>query len=241
MRPEPRLDIIGAALADPTRARILCKLMDGRAFTNKELSCAANITPPTATAHLKQLERAGLTTSIRSGRHVYHRIASAQVASALEKLSTLTPSDHVRRAAKPDSGVLLARCCYNHLAGRLGVWITDNLLDTGVLQLAHGALAPGPRYHAFLTDLDLDPPRVSAHRPVAKFCLDWTERRNHISGSLGIAILEKALKEKWLARQRSSRSLTITPDGKTALARHFGMSDAALDCLGPSVRSMAKR
>ncbi len=241
MRSEPRLDIIGAALADPSRARILCELMDGRAFTNKELSCAANIAPQTATAHLKQLERAGLTTSLRSGRHVYHRIANARVASVLENLSTLVPDDHVRRAAKPDPGVLLARCCYNHLAGRLGVWITDNLLDTGVLQLAHGALAPGPRYQPFLTDFGLDPPRVAAHRPTAKLCLDWTERRHHISGPLGIAILQKALDENWLARRQFSRALTITPKGIAALTCHFDLPDTVFDGLGSPVRPMAKR
>ena len=86
---EPRLDIIGAALADPSRSRILCELMDGRAFTNKELACAADVSPQTASAHLKQLEMAGLTSSLRSGRHVYHRIAGADVAQVLEGLASL--------------------------------------------------------------------------------------------------------------------------------------------------------
>ena len=95
---EPRLDIIGAALADPSRSRILCEMMDGRAFTNKELACAANVSPQTASAHLKQLEQAGLTASLRSGRHVYHRIANAEVAAILEGLAQLSPTEHLSSA-----------------------------------------------------------------------------------------------------------------------------------------------
>ncbi len=100
MNLQPRLDITGAALADPSRSRILCELMDGRAFTNKELACAANVSPQTATAHLRQLERAGLTASLRSGRHIYHRIANAEVAAILERLAQLSPTDHLSRSAQ---------------------------------------------------------------------------------------------------------------------------------------------
>ena len=117
---EPRLDIIGAALADPSRSRILCELMDGRAFTNKELACAANVSPQTASAHLKQLEQAGLTASLRSGRHVYHRIANAEVAVILEGLAQLSPTDHLLRPGQIGTDTRQARSCYKESTVKCG-------------------------------------------------------------------------------------------------------------------------
>ncbi|WP_282153081.1 ArsR/SmtB family transcription factor [Ruegeria atlantica] len=113
---EPKLDIIGAALADPSRSRILCELMDGRAFTNKELVCAAEVSPQTTSAHLKQLEVASLTASLRSGQHVYHWVASADVARVLEGLATLSPTDHLSRPGQIATDTQRARSCYNHIA-----------------------------------------------------------------------------------------------------------------------------
>ncbi|WP_170481174.1 ArsR/SmtB family transcription factor [Ruegeria arenilitoris] len=131
---EPRLDIFGAALADPSRSRILCELMDGRAFTNKELACAADVSPQTASAHLKKLENAGLTSSLRSGRHIYHRIATAEVAQVLEVLASLSPTDHLSRSGQAATDTLRARSCYNHIAGRLGVLMKERLIALDVLR-----------------------------------------------------------------------------------------------------------
>ena len=115
---EPRLDIIGAALCDPTRSRILCEMMDGRAFTNKELACAAHVTAQTASEHLKHLESAGLTKSRRSGRCVYHRIAGEDVAGVLEAMASLLPVKHIcKTEIRAAQGMLIARSCYNHIAG----------------------------------------------------------------------------------------------------------------------------
>lgn len=220
---EPRLDIIGAALADPSRSRILCELMDGRAFTNKELACAADVSPQTASAHLKQLEMAGLTSSLRSGRHVYHRIVGADVAQVLEGLASLSPTDHLARSSQTATDTHRARSCYNHLAGRLGVLLTERLVALDVLTLHDDAIKPGPRYRAFLDDIGIEPPLVSPGRPLAKPCLDWTERRHHISGPLATAIMEKSLESNWLERRTGSRALTVTVDGFDALERWFGL------------------
>lgn len=226
---EPRLDIIGAALADPSRARILCALMDGRALTNKELSCAAGITPQTASAHLKHLQSAGLTTSLRSGRHIYHQIVSAEVASVLENLASLSSTDHLVRDRRAGADRQMARCCYNHIAGRLGVLMTDRLVAEKVLNIRDGIVRAGPRYHAFLRGVGLRIPRASDGKPRAKLCLDWTERRHHISGPLATAILQEALEKGWLERKTGSRNLTITDPGFAALARWFGLSQEMLD------------
>ncbi|MFN4156758.1 MAG: ArsR/SmtB family transcription factor [Paracoccaceae bacterium] len=153
---EPRLDIIGAALADPSRSRILCELMDGRAFTNKELASAARITPQTATTHLRQLAMAGMTEPLRSGRHVYHRIATAEVADVLEKLALLSPTDHLFRNGRSGDDTRLARSCYNHVAGRIGVLMAERLRVLNVLHIRQDAVGPGSRYQAFLGDVGLD-------------------------------------------------------------------------------------
>lgn len=222
---DPRLDILGAALADASRTRILCELMDGRAFTNKELASAAGITPQTATAHLQKLQGAGLTSSLRSGRQVYHRLASAEVAAALEQLAHLTPSDHLARAGRAGQEVRLARSCYSHLAGRLGVALAQALIRDQVVQVTDGTAAPGPHYEALVTRLGLT---VPPGRPLVRLCLDWTERRHHLSGPFATALMTHALEAGWLARRTGARSLRITPAGQAAFAQHFGLTAADL-------------
>lgn len=231
---EPRLDIIGAALADPSRSRMLCELMDGRAFTNKELASAACVSPQTASTHLRQLEGAGLTTSLRSGRHVYHRIASATVAATLEGLAQLSPTDHLVRPGKSCADTLRARSCYNHVAGKLGVLMTERMVALNVLTVRDDAVTVGPRYQAFLGDIALDGPVVATGKPLAKLCLDWTERRHHLSGPLATAIMQKFLDAHWLERRVGSRALTITADGCQALERWFGFGQ--LDMASVSTR-----
>lgn len=230
---EPRLDIIGAALADPSRSRILCELMDGRAFTNKELACAANVSPQTASAHLKQLEQAGLTASLRNGRHVYHRIANAEVAAILEGLAQLSPTDHLSRPGQIGTDTRQARSCYNHIAGRLGVLMTDRLIALNVLMVRDDAICAGPRYHAFLDEIGIVAPLGSLGKPPAKFCLDWTERRHHISGPLATAIMQKFLEAHWLERRTGSRALNITAEGLDVLECQFGLTQVDIDLVDP--------
>lgn len=226
---EPRLDIIGAALADPSRSRILCELMDGRAFTNKELASAANVSPQTASAHLKQLEIAGLTSSLRSGRHVYHRIANVDVAQVLEGLASLSPTNHLSRPGQTAADTLRARSCYNHIAGRLGVLMTERLVALDVLTLRDDAVMSGPHYRAFLDDIGIESPSISSGKAPAKLCLDWTERRHHISGPLATVLMEKFLEAHWLQRRTGSRALTITDRGFDALERWFGLGRQAIN------------
>ncbi len=224
----PRLDILGAAFADPSRSRILCELMDGRAFTNKELACAANITAQTASAHLKQLKAAGLTVSLRSGRCTYHQIAGVEVARALEVLASLSPTDHLRldryRRCK-DAHALIARSCYNHIAGRLGVLMTERMIAANALTLSDGNISLGTQAIEFFRQLDVEVPQERPReQPSVTLCLDWTERRHHISGPLATALMKKALEMGWLERRTGSRALTISTSGYEIFANAFGLS-----------------
>lgn len=225
---EPRLDILGAALADPSRARILCELMDGRAFTNKELAAAAGITAQTASAHLKRLEGAGLTAALRSGRHVYHRIASPRVAEVLEGLSALSPTGHLDRPGRAAAETRRARSCYDHIAGRLGVLLALRLIETGAVRAVGDTLAPGPRFAAFLAEAGLEPLPPARGVPQVRACLDWTERRPHLSGALGRALLTRALDAGWLRRQTGSRALSVTEAGFGAFGR-LGLDRARIE------------
>lgn len=224
MNTDPRLDILGAALADQSRSRMLCELMDGRAFTNKELAAAASISPQTASAQLRHLEAVGLTLSLRSGRFTYHRIASAEVAQVLETLASLSPVDHMSRGHRHAAAPRFARRCYNHLAGHLGVLIAERLIAQNVLTLKDETIAPGPQYRAFLRDLDLAEPPNTAGKPALKLCLDWTERRYHLLGPVATALLEKCLQQAWLTPHPTSRALTITEAGQSAFQRWFGFT-----------------
>lgn len=233
MTTEPRLDIIGAALADATRTRILCEMMDGRAFTNKELACAADVSAQTASAHLKHLEAAGLSSSLRSGRNVYHRIASAEVAGVLEALASLSPTDHLLRAKHrrlPEVDTLRARSCYNHIAGRLGVLITDRLIALGVLDLAGEAVSIGSEGTTFFHRVGIAIPfRNNVEKPIVKLCLDWTERKHHISGPLATAFMDKSLEMKWLERRVGSRSLVITTFGYEVFSHELNLTRDLID------------
>jgi DNA-binding transcriptional ArsR family regulator len=233
MTTEPRLDIIGAALADASRSRILCELMDGRAFTNKELACAAEVTAQTASAHLKRLEAAGLSSSVRSGRNVYHRIASTEVAEVLEALASLSPTDHLHRAKNrnlPEVDTMRARSCYNHIAGRLGVMITDQMIASGALHLEGEAVSIGPEGETFFQRLEITIPRLNnSKKPIVKLCLDWTERKHHISGPLATALMDKSLERKWLERRMGSRALVITALGYEIFSREFKLTRDLLE------------
>ncbi|AUQ57050.1 ArsR/SmtB family transcription factor [Phaeobacter inhibens] len=218
----PRFDILGQALADASRTRMLCELLDGRSYTNKELASAAGVTPPTATAHLQMLQSAGLVVSEKRGRCVFHRLASAEVAHTLEQLAAIAPSDHLHRAQQRKAGQLAPlRSCYDHFAGPLAVAMTARFIELGLLVERNGGFEVIPATEWDRLGVVL--PGRPGRQPFARPCMDWTERRLHISGPLGRQLLSHALDTGWVKRQSVKRGLLLTTPGRAAFEQIVGL------------------
>ena len=222
---------IAAAIGEPARARMLFALLDDRARTSTELALVAEVSPSTASVHLARLHAARLVELQVQGRHRYYRLASRRVAQTLEQLSVLAAGTRRRAAAalQPSTPAHLtgARTCYDHIAGALGVALHDALIARGWLVLnaprrgAYSATEVGRRQLAAV-GIDLDELR-SARRRLVFGCLDWSERRPHLAGALGAALLAMMLEKRWVRRERHSRALSVTAIGTRELAIRLGL------------------
>jgi DNA-binding transcriptional ArsR family regulator len=222
--PEPNVAAVGALIGDPARAAILAALFDGRALPASELAFRAGVSPQSASAHLAKLVEGGLLEVTSSGRHRLFRIASADVARALEALTAIARPAKIVALSQSTAMERLreARSCYDHLAGRLGVAITEALLENGAIRTAGDAFDVAERGDAFFSELGIDITRArNARRSFARYCTDWTERRPHLAGSLGAALFEHFLDAGWLRRRAGERALEVTPAGATEFARRF--------------------
>lgn len=234
MSVEPSFALVGALIGVPARANMMGALMDGRAQTATELAFVAGVTPQTASSHLAKLTEAGLLAVESQGRHRYYRLANPTVAEALEPLTHLTPDRRVperRRAHVRRVGDLRrARFCYDHLAGRLGVALTDSLLKRRYIRRVEGDFRLGPKGRGFMDELGVDVEVAEGQRRhFARCCLDWSERRPHLGGALGAALADRLLAAKWLKRDRKSRKVIITAKGEAALPGAFPGAMAALE------------
>jgi DNA-binding transcriptional ArsR family regulator len=228
----PALAPIGSLIGDPTRAAILTELLDGRALTAGELAARAEVTASTASSHLSKLVEGGLLAAISQGRHRYYRLASPQVAFALEALAWLAP---LPIAARPFDRELLsalrfARTEYGHLAGRLAVALRDRLLEMnliGVDGIEHYVAPAGNSWFARL-GVDVEAAR-RAQQSFAPSCLDWSERRPHLAGALGDALLEALVDRGWIRRHAGERAVELTEAGERGLAVSLGLTSLRLD------------
>jgi len=203
---------------------MLFALLDGGELAASELAARAQASPAAASAHLARLVAGGLLTVEARGRQRFFRLASGEVGHALEALAAITgPRPIVALTqARTTARMRIARSCYDHLAGRLGVALTDALVARRVLRLSNGELHITRNGADFLARLNLDAaPQASSQRPPIRTCADWTERRPHVAGALGAALLARALADGWVTRTRTDRSLRITDAGRLAFARHF--------------------
>jgi DNA-binding transcriptional ArsR family regulator len=224
---DAELDIaaVAALVGDRARARMLTALMDGRARTAKELAYGAGITPQTASSHLAKLLRAELLAMERQSRHRYFRLAAPSVGHAVEALMAVSPTRP--RATRPDApldGLRLARTCYDHLAGRLGVMVTEAMVRRRFLKPAGRDFlltAPGERLLGRL-GVDVGTTRRE-RRAFARQCLDWSERRPHLAGSLGAALARRCLDLRWVRHVGEERTLALTPQGLRGLRTWFGV------------------
>ena len=225
------ISAIAALMGDPARANILSALMGGKALTASELAYCAGVSPQTASGHLAKLVDGGLVSVEKQGRHRYHRLASASVAEAFESLSGLAATGPRRqRATGPkDAAMRQARTCYDHMAGRLAVAITDALSSRKLIIIEDRSGLITDEGKSFLAGigLDLDPKEKSA-RPLCRTCLDWSERRMHLGGRLGASLLTRSLELHWVRPGKDSRSLSITPKGELEFRSLFGIPAVAI-------------
>ncbi|WP_245593514.1 ArsR/SmtB family transcription factor [Azospirillum halopraeferens] len=226
------LAAVAAVIGDTARANMLVALMGGRALTAGELAWHAGVSPQTTSGHLTRLRDAGLIAQIRQGRHRYHRLAGPEVAQAIEGLMALAavgPPRH-RPVGPRDAALRAARTCYDHLAGRLGTGLADALAAAGHVVPGDGVAHVSDAGRRFLADaLAIDLPAIgspaeSGRRPLCRTCLDWSERRPHLAGRLGAALLDRSLERGWILRCRDSRAVTVTAAGERAYAELFGLA-----------------
>jgi len=225
---------IGALVGEPARAAMLGALMDGRALTAAELAHLSRITPQTASSHLARLTSAGLLAVEKQGRHRYHRLATPAVARMLESIMQIAavelpkPSRAIVVGPR-DAAMRLARSCYDHLAGRLAVAIAESLVDRQAIEFEDDGGQLTRRGERFLADLGIaiGEPRAGTRRqtrPLCRPCLDWSERRVHVAGRVGAAICSHSLSEGWVRRLAGTRALAVTPKGRQAFGKHFGVA-----------------
>jgi len=229
-----RIAEIGLLVGEPARAAMLLALMDGRALTAGELAWCAGITPQTASSHLGRLSRAGLLKVEKQGRHRYHRLASPQIARMLEGIMQIAagsaPPVRTVVSGPRDDAMRKARTCYDHFAGRLGVAITDVLIDRGMIEFGDDAGLISDDGIGFLGRFGIDlapatPGRRRSSRPLCRPCLDWSERRPHVAGRVGAAICSHFLERNYVRRIDGSRALSLTPPGRRMLHEMFGLRE----------------
>ena len=220
-------------IGEPARTAMLIELMDGRALTANELARVARVSPQTASRHLAQLVDAGLLQANPAGRHRYHRLASTEVARMLEKIMQVATSNAASERAHvivgpKDAALRTARTCYDHLAGRLGVAITDQLTTDGAIVIEGEAGYLTEKGGKSLMDIGIAPldsvtSKGASIRPQCRPCLDWSERKFHVAGKLGALICAHCLEQRWVLRRSGTRALDITPKGHAALRSWLGM------------------
>lgn len=229
----PQLARLAGLMADETRAACLLALLDGRAWTAGELARHAGVAASTLSEHLGKLVAGGLLAEERQGRHRYVRLAGPRVAQLVEDLAaqvapdaSVRPRPRTLRESSAGSAMARGRTCYDHLAGRLGIAVTDGLTARGLLRQDTGFA---------LTDSGLEwfgavgiPLERKGRRPLARACLDWTERRPHLAGVAGAAFCRHAMDAGWCVRIGSERAVKVTAHGEQALTTLLGIDTTTL-------------
>lgn len=216
MREGPDIIALAALIGDQARANMLTALISGMALTAGELAREAGITPQTASTHLAKLVNAALIVMEVQGRHRYFRLAGPEVAGALEGLMSLAARTGAMRTrpGPRDQAMRNARICYDHLAGALAVRMHDALIEQGLVVATREGLGLSPvgRSRFVAEGIDLDA-LENKPRPLCRACLDWSERRHHLAGSLGAALLMLFFQRGWARRDDKSRTITFAPSG----------------------------
>lgn len=222
MREGPDIARIASLVGDPARANMLNALMGGTALTASELAMEAGVSLPTASSHLGKLLEGGLLTVASQGRHRYYGLAGPQVAGMIEAITGVAASVGPQRVrpGPRDAAMRVARVCYDHLAGEQAVAMLDRLVDKHILLREDKEIRLGPAAASHFAAIGIDV-YTKPRRPVCRACLDWSVRRSHLAGTLGAAILDKIISEKWARREKDSRAVVFSPVGKQAFEKVF--------------------
>ncbi|MBY0121619.1 helix-turn-helix transcriptional regulator [Bacillus sp. S/N-304-OC-R1] len=222
----PNITALTALLAEKSRATILAALMDGKFHTASELAYMATIKPQTASFHLAKLEENNLVISEKNGRFRYFRIANDEVANTLEIFMSISPPPEVRSLKQSSQLKRLenARTCYDHLAGRVSVNLTNIMQEEGYLERCNKKFIVSAKGELFFRDLGVDLVGLSKkRRSFSHSCLDWSERTHHLGGALGNGLFERYIELGWIETKANSREIVITTRGKSGFKDFFGL------------------
>ncbi|MEO6679750.1 MAG: helix-turn-helix transcriptional regulator [Pseudomonas sp.] len=216
---------VAAAIAEPARTKILCSLMDGHARTSTELATIAQVSASTASAHLAKLKELALVRLHVQGRHRYYSLADPRVAQALEALMVIGQNAAPTFNPRTPDRLQFARTCYDHMAGTLAVLLHDRMIEAGwLLETDEQVYQLSASGEALFEGLGIEVKDLSSlRRRFACPCLDWSMRRPHLSGSLGAALLQVAIKRKWVTQDLDSRALALTAAGRKEIGARFSL------------------
>ncbi|WP_213939095.1 metalloregulator ArsR/SmtB family transcription factor [Pseudomonas sp. dw_612] len=216
---------VAAAIAEPARTKILCSLMDGHARTSTELATIAEVSASTASAHLAKLKDLALVRLHIQGRHRYYSLADKRVAQALEALMVIGQNAAPTFNPRTPDRLQFARTCYDHMAGTLAVLLHDRMIEAGwLLETDEQVYQLSDSGEAFFEGLGIEVKDLNTlRRRFACPCLDWSMRRPHLGGSLGAALLQVAIKRKWVTQDLDSRALALTAAGRKELGARFDL------------------
>ncbi len=218
---------IAGLIGDPTRATIMWTLLDGKAFTATELAITADTSPQNISMHLNKLVQAGLLGVESQGRHRYYKFSGKDIAYAIEAMANLIPHPTTGKNQDTEniSPIKHCRTCYDHLAGKVGVLITDSLLQQKIILDRNNSFELSIKGQKWFSGLDINIDKLKQQRRFfLRPCLDWSERRHHIAGSLAASLLDKMLSSDWLRKTKNSRAIIITGKGQKKLYEYFKIS-----------------
>lgn len=221
---ESNLSQVARLVSDPTRAAMVTTLLDGRYHPATELASAGGIKPQTASFHLVKMLESQMIIVERHGRHRYYRLASPKIAEVLESFLSIAPPVKINsfRQSGENNALREARTCYDHIAGKLGIQLIESMLNNKILVEGEKEFEVTPLGHGFFRDFGIDMDDVrSKRRAFARKCLDWSERKHHLAGSLGNAVFERFMELNWIDRMPKTRAIRVTEEGSKGIEKLF--------------------